>query len=160
MHWKEFLRTTYNQLGKIFCRFHKAGLKVNAAKCSFGLKEIPYLGYIISIDSIKPDPKKIQGKIDLAKPQTTKEMKSLIGMIQFYRDMWKRRSHILSPLIKASSGKKGKTKIKWTPALDGAFIQANQMISQEVFLTYPDWTSPFCEHTNASDKQLGTAISQ
>ena len=77
------------QLEEIFCRFLKAGLKVNAAKCSFGLREIPYLGYIISVDSVKPDPKKIQGIMDLTKPQTAKEMKSFIGMIQFYRDMWK-----------------------------------------------------------------------
>ena len=149
-----------NQLGEIFHKFQKAGLKVNAIKCSFGLKKIPYLGYIISIDSVKPDPKKIQGIMDLTKPQTAKEMKSLIGMIQFYRDMWKRRSHILSPLIEASSGKQGKTKINWTPAMDEAFIQAKQMISQEVFLIYPDWTSPFCVNTDASDKQLGAAIAK
>ena len=47
---------------------------------------------------IKPDTKKVQGIIDLCKPETEKEMKSLIGMIQFYRDMWRRQSHILSPL--------------------------------------------------------------
>ena len=126
------------QLEEVFRRFIKAGLKVNAAKCSFGLKEIPYLGYIVSVDGVKPDPKKIQGILDLNKPQTAKEMKSFIGMIQFYKDMWKRRSHILSPLINASSGKKGKTKIKWTPLMDEAFIQAKQMISQEVFHNYPD----------------------
>ena len=44
--------------------------------------------------------------------------------------------------------------------MDEAFIQAKQMISHEVFLTYPDWTSPFYVHTDASNKQLGVAISQ
>ena len=97
------------QLEEIFRRFLKAGLKVNATKCSFGLREIPYLGYIISVDGVKPDPKKIQGNMDLANPQPAKEMKFFIDMVQFYRDMWKRRSHILSLLIDASSGKKGKT---------------------------------------------------
>ena len=149
-----------NQLEEVFRRFKKAGLKVNASKCSFGLKEIPYLGYIISIDGVKPDPKKIQGIMDLTKPQTAKEMKSLIGMIQFYRDMWQRRSHILSPLIDSASGKKGNTKLKWTNDMDEAFIQVKQMIAGEVFLTYPDWSIPFIVHTDASDKQLGAVISQ
>ncbi|GFH56598.1 hypothetical protein CTEN210_13074 [Chaetoceros tenuissimus] len=36
------------QLEEIFQRFQAAGLKVNAPKCSFGVQEIPYLGYIIS----------------------------------------------------------------------------------------------------------------
>ena len=77
INWKRFSR-----------RFQKARLKVNASKCSFGLKEIPYLGYVITIDGIKSDPKKVQGILDLTKPRTAKEMKSLIGMVQFYRDMW------------------------------------------------------------------------
>ena len=44
--------------------------------------------------------------------------------------------------------------------MDEAFTQAKNMIAQEVFLTYPDWTLPFCVHTDASDKQLGAVISQ
>ena len=44
--------------------------------------------------------------------------------------------------------------------MDEAFTQAKQMISQEIFLTYPDWTTPFYIHTDAPDKQLGAAISQ
>ena len=148
------------QLEEIFRRFQKAGLKVNAPKCSFGLKEIPYLGYIISRDGVKPDPKKVQGILDLKRPSTAKEMKSLIGMIQFYRDMWQRRSHILSPLIDAAAGKKSKSSIIWTKEMDEAFIKVKQMIAEEVFLTYPDWTQPFVVHTDASDKQLGAVISQ
>ena len=149
-----------NQLREILRRFQKAGLKVNAPKCSFGLQEIPYLGYIISKKGLRPDPKKVQGIVDLSKPQTAKEMKSLIGMIQFYRDMWKRRSHILSPLIDAAAGKKGRTTITWNEEMNEAFIQLKQMVTEKVFLTYPDWTKPFDVHTDASDKQLGAVISQ
>ena len=48
------------QLRIIFGRLCAAGLKVNAPKWSFGLKDIPYLGYIITREGIKPDPKKVQ----------------------------------------------------------------------------------------------------
>ena len=34
------------------------------------------------------------------------------------------------------------------------------MVSKEVILAYPDWTQPFIMHTDASDFQLGTVISQ
>ena len=43
----------------IFGRLRAAGLQVNLHKCSFGLKEIPYLGYVITREGIKPDPKKV-----------------------------------------------------------------------------------------------------
>ena len=84
---KGFFIQHLNHMEEIFQRFKKAGLKVNTPKCSFGLKEIPYLDYIIFINGIKPDPKKVQYSIDLTKPKTAKEMKSLIGVIQFYKDI-------------------------------------------------------------------------
>ena len=71
----------------IFGRLRNAGLKVNAPKCSFGLKDILYLGYVITREGIKPDPKKVQGIMDLGQPSTTTEAKLLIGMFQQYRDM-------------------------------------------------------------------------
>ena len=147
------------QLRICFQRIRKAGLKINAKKCSFGLKEIPYLGYIITRDGIKPDPKKVQGILDIEKPKTTTECRKLIGMVQYYRDMWKRRSHILAPLTEASVGKKGKP-IKWTDDLEQAFLDLKKMVSEETILNYPDWTQPFDVHTDASDKQLGAVVSQ
>ena len=43
----------------IFGRLPAAGLKVNYHKCRFTLKEIPYLGYVITQEGIKSDPKKL-----------------------------------------------------------------------------------------------------
>ena len=43
----------------IFFRLCASFLKVNAPKCSFGLKDIPYLGYVITMEGVKPDPRKL-----------------------------------------------------------------------------------------------------
>ena len=53
---------------------------------------------------------------------TTTEIRHLIGMVQYYRDMWPRCSHILQPFTDLSSGPKGK-KIKWMDKLEEAFEQ-------------------------------------
>ena len=39
--------------------------------CSFGSKYIPYLGYVTTREGIKPDPKKVQGIMDLGLLATT-----------------------------------------------------------------------------------------
>ena len=49
----------------IFGRLCAAVLRVNAPKCSFGLKEIPYLGYVITREGIKTELKKVQGIMDI-----------------------------------------------------------------------------------------------
>ena len=86
-----------DQLHTCFQCIRRARLKINAKKCSFGLKEIPYLVYIITRECIKPDPKKVQGIMDLERPKTTTDCRKLIGMVQYYRDMWKQHSHVLAP---------------------------------------------------------------
>ena len=71
----------------ILGRLCAAVLKVNAPKCSFGLKETPYLGYVITWEGMKPDPKKVQGIINLGLPNSTTEARAITIMAQYYRDM-------------------------------------------------------------------------
>ena len=101
----------------IFGRLCAAVLKVNAPKCSFWLKDIPYLNYVITREGIKPDPRKVQGIMDLERPTTTTEARDLIGMVQYCREICPRRSHALSLLIEAASNLKGR-KIFWNDALE------------------------------------------
>ena len=66
----------------IFFRLRATRLKVNATKYSFWLKEITYLGYVITREGIKPDTKKVQGIMDLGRPTTMTESRVLIRMVQ------------------------------------------------------------------------------
>ena len=77
--------------------------------------------------------------------------------VQYYRDMWPKRSHILAPLTDASSSK-NKKNFKWTPEMDKAFIQMKQLIAQKKILAFPDWAKPFDIYTDSSDYQLGGVI--
>ena len=45
---KDCFTTHIKELKIIFGRLRTASLKVNASKCSFGLKDIPHLGYVIT----------------------------------------------------------------------------------------------------------------
>ena len=66
------------------------------------------VGYIISWEGIKPDPNKVQEIMDLVPPTTKSETWVLVGMVQYYRDMWPRRSHVLSHLIEKDIVPKGR----------------------------------------------------
>ena len=93
------------------------------------------------------------------RPTTVTEVRRFIGMIQYYQDLWPRRSHILQPFSDISSGKKG-AKIKWSEELETAFNNVKKLVCKETLLTYPDWSKRFDIHTDASDYQLGAVISQ
>ena len=80
-------------------------------------------------------------------------------MVQYYIDIWPRQSHILDPLTEVDISPKG-IKILWNDALEYPFKGLKRMVSDEIFLSYPDWTIPFMAHTDASDKQFVAVISQ
>jgi hypothetical protein len=67
------------------------------------------LGYHITTFGIRPLTSKVEVIQQLKPPKTLKQRHSLLGLINYYRDMWKQRSHILTPLgelIKVPRGKK------------------------------------------------------
>ena len=80
-------------------------------------------------------------------------------MVNFYRDMWQKRSHILAPLTELTSIKKKKD-FKWLPRHQEAFDAVKSALRRDVLLAYPDFSKPFTIHTDASDYQLGAVISQ
>jgi hypothetical protein len=91
-------------------------LTVNAAKSFICTHEIEYLGYILTREGIKPQPKKVQAILALNPPHNVKELRHFLGMVQYYRDMWAKRSEMLAPLSKQESAEKqkppGKTRSK------------------------------------------------
>ena len=156
---KDSFENHIDHLRIIFRRLRAAGLKVNAPKCSFGLKRIPYLGSIITREGIKPDPKKVQGIMDIGRPATTTKAMFILGMVQYYRDMCHRQSHVFAPLTEAASIPKGRN-ILWNDALEHSFKELKRVFSADTLISYPDWKLSFVVHTDSSDKQLGAVIIQ
>ncbi len=58
----------------VLTRLHDARLKVNAAKSLLCTHEIKYLGYILTREGIKPQPKKVQVILALNLPNSVKEL--------------------------------------------------------------------------------------
>ena len=145
------------KLERVLIRLEKAGLRVNGNKSFFARSELEYLGYWITRDGIKPLPAKVAAIMKIAEPKNRKELRSFIGIVNYYRDMWVRRSHVLAPLASLTSKK---TAWNWGPAQSTAFATAKKIIAKEVLLAYPDFSKKFTIHTDASHYQLGAVISQ
>jgi RNase H-like domain found in reverse transcriptase len=78
-------------------------------------------------------------------------------MINYYKDMWRKRSHLISPLAELSSKS---VQFKWTEQCQKSFEDITKIVAQEVLLNYPNFSIPFTIHTDASKKQLVVVIMQ
>ena len=159
-----------NHLRLVLTRLREVGLKVNAPKSKFCAEETEYLGYILTRTGIKPQPKKVQAVLAINTPKSVKDLRSFLGMVQYYRDLWARRSEMLAPLT-SLVGECGHTKVTrakktkkrawhWDEVHQIAFDNVKATIARDVCLAYPDYSKEFEIYTDASSKQLGAVITQ
>ena len=97
--WTEHLTV----LKEMFTRLKKSGIKVNISKSCFGAHKFDYLGYHVTCDRVMPIPKKVEDIQALAVPKTHEQFCQIIGMINFYRETWKKRSELIYPLTALTS---------------------------------------------------------
>ena len=70
-------------LRKFFERLRRYNLKLNPAKCAFGVRTGNLLGFIVSRRGIELDPSKIKEIQELPLPKTRKEVMSFLGRLNY-----------------------------------------------------------------------------
>ena len=70
------------------------------SKCDFWLKEVSFLGHIVSVEGIRVDPMTIEAIVSWKPPRNVTEVRSLLGLVGYYRRFVKGFSVIASTLTK------------------------------------------------------------
>ena len=138
-------------------RSQQAGLKINLPKSFFGRGELEYLGYWVTRKGVAPLPSKVEAIQQMAPPKNRRELRAFIGLVNYYRDMWRKRSHVLAPLTSLTSKS---VPWKWTEVEQNAFLETKKVISKEAILAFPNFNEEFIIYTDASKYQLGGVITQ
>ena len=81
----------------------------------------------------------------------------MIGVLNYYHDMWERLSHTLSPLTNITSSK---VKFKSTKIKQDAFDEIKRIVARDTLSAYSDFNEEFKSHTDASNFQFGAVINQ
>jgi hypothetical protein len=82
----------------------EAGLYMDIDKCHFAVKEVKYLGLILTTEGDKMDPSKVKAILDWQLPTTLKELQAFLGFANFYRRFIVAYSFIARPLTDLTRG--------------------------------------------------------
>ena len=70
-------------LEKVLDHLDKAGLHLKPQKCVFVQQQVEYLGHTITPEGVRPNDKKIQAVKDFPRPESSREVKSFLGLVNF-----------------------------------------------------------------------------
>src|SRR6185437_2129902 len=119
-------------------REHK--LYAKFSKCEFWLKEVPFLGHVISAKGISVDPGKVQDVLDWEAPISVKEIRSFLGLAGYYRRFIPEFSKIAKPMTELL--KKG-VKFHWNDKCEEAFHTLKKFLTSAPILAQTDTAKPF-----------------
>ena len=150
-------------LEDMFRALQTAGLTLKPAKIHVGPKEVQYLGHVLSADGIRMGEDRIKTIVDLKTPTAIKELRSVLGTVNFVRKFIPNLATIIEPLVALT--RKSVANLKtlrniWGPAQDAAFIKVKELLTSAPVLHFPRFHKPFIIHVDASDCGVGAFLAQ
>ncbi|KAJ9520381.1 hypothetical protein QJQ45_000131 [Haematococcus lacustris] len=139
---------------------HKLYAKLS--KCEFGLSQTEFLGHIISSTGIACDPKKITAVETWPVPTTVQDVRSFLGLANFYRRFVKNFADIAAPLtaLTQADGHDKQGKVAWGPAQQSAFEALKTALTSAPVLIAPDPAQSYTLRCDASGIGIGAVLSQ
>ena len=153
--WKEHLIA----LRELFSRLEAANLTIKAAKCSFGVTEVDYVGHKITSGKISPQLQNVDKVLKAERPKTKKEVRSFVGLVTYYANHIPNFANVIAPITDLTTKNKPNNVI-WESKHEQAFQMLKSMITSEPILQMPNFDKTFILQVDASDSGIGGALMQ
>jgi hypothetical protein len=119
------------------------------------MKQVAFLGHVISKGDISVDPSKVQDVLSWNAPTRVDDIQSFLGLAGYYRRFIKGFLKISKPMTKLL--KKDK-KFKWTPTCEASFQELKKQLTTAPIFVMPDMEKPFSIYYDASGQGLGCVL--
>ena len=143
-------------LEEVFKRLPKAGLRLKKGKCVFMEPQVTYLGHRVSKEGIQPMEDKVEAITNAPPPRNVSELKSYLGMINYYKKFSTNLSSVLAPLHSLLNSK---THWHWGKDQQQAFEQSKSFLKSSRLLVHYDDKKELILACDASENGLGAVLS-
>ncbi|GJT23751.1 reverse transcriptase domain-containing protein [Tanacetum coccineum] len=127
-------------IAETFDNLRRINMKLNPMKCSSGVGEGKFLGYMVTLEGIRANPKKTKAIADMQSPKTLKEMQSLSGKLAALNQFLSRFAERSLPFFEMLKNitKERKDEYRWTEEAERAFQKLKRLILELPTLTTPE----------------------
>jgi hypothetical protein len=147
-------------LEAVFARLRQFNVTLNPAKCKFGMSEIEYVGHVINVEGRTFTRDKLDSVVNFPKPKSQKDMKSCLGLANYFRLHIRNHTEVVGPLEATVNPYKKGQPIHWDTTMDKAFEDIKAMIDVCPKLYFFNPTAPVFLQTDASMRGIGAYLFQ
>uniref|UniRef100_A0A0N5C5K1 RNA-directed DNA polymerase n=1 Tax=Strongyloides papillosus TaxID=174720 RepID=A0A0N5C5K1_STREA len=144
-------------LEEFFHRIIDSGLKLRMDKSRFGVRQLKYLGFVVSIDGISPDPEKTKAISNMTAPDNIRKLREFLGMLNFFGRFIKDFATISEPLRFLL---RKDVPFIWTDTCTAAFETLKKCLMTTPILSASKAEGEFLLFTDASYAGLGAVLFQ
>ncbi|GKA15410.1 reverse transcriptase domain-containing protein [Tanacetum coccineum] len=145
-------------IDETFRTLRKINMKLNPKKCTFGAVEGMFLGYMISLEGIKPCPDKTKAVLQFSSLRTIKEVHSLNGKLASLKRFLSKSAERSLPLFKTLKKCIKKSDFHWTLEAEQAFVKLKQHLSELPLLVAPKPKEELIVYLSATHKAISVAL--
>ena len=148
-------------LRTVFQRLTSHGIIINPNKCRLGVSDLDFLGHHINRHGLTPLPEKVQAVRDFPQPQSQRQLRRFIGLVNFYHRFLPHCADLMQPLHSLlSAGEPKSQALTWTDSAVASFNATKEALAKASLLAYPQPDAPTCLMTDASDTAVGAVLQQ
>jgi hypothetical protein len=126
-------------------------------KCEFWMKQVAFLGHVISKGGISVDPSKVQDVLSWNAHTSVSDIQSFLGLARYYRRFIEGISMIGKPMTELLEKDK---KFEWTSACEASFQELKKRLTTAPILVVPDMEKSFSIYCDVFGQVLGYALMQ
>ena len=155
LEWDEHLIHMEKTLGA----FEKAGMTLKLSKCRFAQPKVDFLGHRVGSGEMSVIGAKVAAIVNLLEPTSKKQVRSFLGMCNFYRVYLPKYSELALPLTALTKAKVG-NKFSLNEEKRAAFIALKGALSSPQTLSCARYDKPFFVFVDASLLAVGAVLCQ
>lgn len=143
-------------LDEVLRRLAENGVTVKKEKCSFLCESVEYLGHVIDRYGLHAAPDKLKAIVDAPAPTNVQELRSFLGLINYYGKFIPDLASVLGPL---NNLLRRDVRWKWSKECVWAMTKVKESLVSSRVLAHYDPKLPISLATDASAYGLGAVIS-
>ena len=138
-------------------RCRERNLKLNKDNLKLKLKEVKFIGHLITNEGLKMDPEKVRAVLDMPKPTDVSGVRRIVGFVTYLNKFLPKLSDICEPLRKLTLKD---TEYCWLVNHDNALDEIKRLVTSDPVLKQYDPKLEFTLQSDASETDLRAAIFQ